>query len=102
MLFRSCDLAAAHGNSSVTLRWSNPAERHTQKGKSDVWTMAIPLSLDGRKLGHIELIRRIDAGTLLFRTGALVALLCGAFTQAVQRASQRLQDEEPMVQPKSA
>lgn len=97
-----CNLALGPGTSSVTLQWSNPEGYARQRDASNVWTMLVPLGGADRRLGHIELSRTIDSGTILFRTGTLIALLCGPFTKVAHRAADRLAEEMHLPQTKTA
>lgn len=97
-----CHLALGPGTSSVTLQWMNPAGHALQRDASNLWTMTVPLSTEDRRLGHIELSRTIESGTILFRTGALIGLLCGPFAQVAHRAAERLAREASLRQTKSA
>lgn len=95
-------LAASPGASSVTLRWNSSTAAKLPKDRAGMWTMVIPLVAEGKRVGHVELARRIDAGTLLFRTGALIALLSGSFAEITQRLPARLAEQEPLAHPRSA
>jgi len=98
----SCHLAASRGASSVTLRWNGAAGAQPPRQSTELWTMVIPLVVENRRVGHVELARRISAGTILFRTGALIAFLGGTFAEITQRAATQLAEQERVAHPRSA
>jgi len=98
----TCHLAAGPGTSSVTLRWSSAATDLQAKDRHQTWIMTIPLIVEGKRVGHVDLARRIASGSILFRTGALIRLLSGSFAEITQRHAPRLTEEVRIAQPRSA
>lgn len=98
-----CDLKLGPGSHSVTLQWTSPAALGVRPAKSGTWAITIPLADNGRHLGAIELWRRVDAGTLLFRTASLISFLSGPFAaQAGRHALNQQLAEEALREQKSA
>lgn len=97
-----CHLSGMHGISSVTLRWNHPQSTPMPKEQAETWTMLIPLMASGKRLGHIELSRRLNAGSMLFRTAALTQLLSQALAGAVLRLPARISQETSVAQSKTA
>ncbi len=97
-----CHLSGTHGASSVALRWNHPMATSIPKEQPDTWTMLIPLLANGKRIGHIELSRRLNAGSMLFRTAALTSLLSQAFGGAVLRLPTRIPQETSVAQSKTA
>ncbi len=97
-----CHLAGAPGTSSVTLRWNHPQAESLPKERPETWTMLIPLVVEGKRIGHVELSRRLDAGSILFRTATLTRLLTQALGGVVLRFPTRLPQEESIAQSKTA
>ncbi len=99
----NCSLTMGPGRASVTLRWNNPSGGDAPSDAPEQWTMTVPLSLGGQRIGVVGLSRRIARGTTLFRVASLIDFLSGPFAERVAPpATRELRDEETMPESKSA